>query len=78
MSHFSFLVVDTENQKSVDEWMSPFYEGIEKDRLFGWGVQEVLNYFEKCGINFHDGHVDESNLDEYLEVAKNLHILLRQ
>ena len=45
MSHFSLLVVDTENQKSVDEWMSPFYEGIEKDRLFGWGVQEVLNYF---------------------------------
>ena len=74
MSHFSLLVVDTENQKSVDEWMSPFYEGIEKDRLFGWGVQEALNYFEKCGINFHDGHVDESNLDEYLEVAKNLHI----
>lgn len=74
MSHFSLLVVDTENQKSVAEWMSPFYEGIEKDRLFSWSVQDVLNYFEKCGVNFHDGHVDESNLDEYLEVAKNLHI----
>ena len=74
MSHFTVLVVDTNNEKSVDEWMEPFYEGLEKDRLFSWSVQEVLNYFEKCGINFHDGHVDESNLDEYLEVAKNLHI----
>lgn len=33
MSHFTVLVVDTNNEKSVDEWMEPFYEGLEKDRM---------------------------------------------
>lgn len=33
MSHFTVLVVDTKNEKSVDEWMEPFYEGLEKDRI---------------------------------------------
>lgn len=41
MSHFTVLVVDTNNEKSVDEWMEPFYEGLEKDRISDWGVQDT-------------------------------------
>ena len=72
MSHFSLLVVDTENKKSVDEWMTPFYEGLEKDRRIDWTVQDVLDYFKKENVDFPYDHVDESNLDKYLEIAKEL------
>lgn len=72
MSHFSLLVVDTENKKSVDEWMTPFYEGLEKDRRIDWTVQDVLGYFKKENVDFLYDHVDESNLDKYLEIAKEL------
>lgn len=72
MSHFSLLVVDTENKKSVDEWMTPFYEGLEKDRRIDWTVQDVLGYFKKENVDFPYDHVDESNLDKYLEIAKEL------
>lgn len=72
MSHFSLLVVDTENKKSVDEWMTPFYEGLEKDRRIDWTVQDVLGYFKKENVDFPYDHVDEFNLDKYLEIAKEL------
>ena len=72
MSHFTVLVVDTKNEKSVDEWMEPFYEGLEKDRMIDWTVQDVLNYFKKENVDFPYDHVDESNLQEYLERAEEL------
>ena len=72
MSHFTVLVVDTENQKSVDDWMEPFYEGLEEDRLLDWSVQDVLKYFKEHSIDFPYDHVDESNLVEYLERAEEL------
>lgn len=72
MSHFTVLVVDTKNEKSVDEWMEPFYEGLEKDRMSDWTVQEVLDYFKKENVDFPYDHVDESNMIEYLERAEEL------
>lgn len=72
MSHFTVLVVDTNNEKSVDEWMEPFYEGLEKDRMSDWTVQDVLNYFKKENVDFPYDHVDESNMAEYLERAEEL------
>lgn len=72
MSHFTVLVVDTENKKSVDDWMEPFYEGLEQDRMSDWTVQEVLDYFKKENVDFPYDHVDESNLEEYLERAEEL------
>lgn len=72
MSHFTVLVVDTKNEKSVDEWMEPFYEGLEKDRMSDWTVQDVLNYFKKENVDFPYDHVDESNMAEYLERAEEL------
>ena len=72
MSHFTVLVVDTNNEKSVDEWMEPFYEGLEKDRMIDWTVQDVLNYFKEHNVDFPYDHVDESNLVEYLERAEEL------
>lgn len=72
MSHFTVLVIDTKNEKSVDEWMDPFFEGIEKDRIVDWTVQDVLGYFKKENVDFPYDHVDESNLDKYLEIAKEL------
>lgn len=72
MSHFTVLVVDTENQKSVDDWMEPFYEGLEEDRLLDWSVQDVLKYFKEHNVDFPYDHVDESNLVEYLERAEEL------
>ena len=72
MSHFTVLVVDTKNKKSVDEWMDPFFEGIEKDRIVDWTVQDVLDYFKKENVDFPYNHVDESNLQEYLERAEEL------
>lgn len=72
MSHFTVLVVDTENTKSVDEWMEPFYEGLEEDRLLDWSVQDVLKYFKEHSVDFPYDHVDESNLVEYLERAEEL------
>lgn len=72
MSHFTVLVVDTNNEKSVDEWMEPFYEGLEKDRISDWTVQEVLDYFKKENVDFPYDHVDESNMAEYLERAEEL------
>ena len=72
MSHFTVLVVDTKNEKSVDEWMEPFYEGLEKDRMSNWTVQDVLNYFKKENVDFPYDHVDESNMAEYLERAEEL------
>lgn len=72
MSHFTVLVVDTNNEKSVDEWMEPFYEGLEKDRLLDWSVQDVLKYFKEHNVDFPYDHVDESNFVEYLERAKEL------
>lgn len=72
MSHFTVLVVDTKNEKSVDEWMDPFFEGIEKDRIIDWTVQDVLDYFKKENVDFPYDHVDESNLVEYLERAEEL------
>jgi hypothetical protein len=72
MSHFTVLVVDTHNEQSVDEWMEPFYEGLEQDRMSDWTVQEVLDYFKKENVNFPYDHVDESNLVEYLERAEEL------
>lgn len=72
MSHFTVLVVDTKNEKSVDEWMEPFYEGLEKDRMIDWTVQDVLNYFKKENVDFPYDHVDKSNLQEYLERAEEL------
>lgn len=72
MSHFTVLVVDTNNEKSVDEWMEPFYEGLEKDRISDWGVQDVLKYFKEHNVDFPYDYVDESNLVEYLERAEEL------
>lgn len=72
MSHFTVLVVDTKNEKSVDEWMGPFFEGIEKDRIIDWTVQDVLDYFKKENVDFPYDHVDESNMIEYLERAEEL------
>lgn len=72
MSHFTVLVVDTKNEKSVDEWMDPFFEGIEKDRIIDWAVQNVLDYFKKENVDFPYDHVDESNMIEYLERAEEL------
>lgn len=72
MSHFTVLVVDTENKKSVDEWLWPFYEGLEKDRIIDWNVQEVLKYFKKKNIDFPYNSVDETNIEQYLELAKEL------
>lgn len=72
MSHFTVLVVDTKNEKSVDEWMDPFFEGIEKDRIIDWTVQDVLDYFKKENVDFPYDHVDESNMIEYLERAEEL------
>lgn len=72
MSHFTVLVVDTNNEKSVDEWMEPFYEGLEKDRIIDWTVQDVLDYFKKENVDFPYDHVDESNMIEYLERAEEL------
>lgn len=72
MSHFIVLVVDTKNEKSVDEWMDPFFEGIEKDRIVDWTVQDVLKYFKEHSVDFPYDHVDESNLVEYLERAEEL------
>ena len=76
MSHFTVLVVDTNNEKSVDEWMEPFYEGIEKDRIIDWTVQDVLDYFKKENVDFPYDHVDESNMIEYLERAEDLDLSL--
>lgn len=72
MSHFTVLVVDTKNEKSVDEWMDPFFEGLEKDRIVDWTVQDVLDYFKKENVDFPYDHVDESNMIEYLERAEEL------
>lgn len=72
MSHFTVLVVDTKNEKSVDEWMEPFYEGLEEDRLLDWSVQDVLKYFKEHNVDFPYDYVDESNLVEYLERAEEL------
>lgn len=72
MSHFTVLVVDTKNEKSVDEWMDPFFEGLEEDRLLDWSVQDVLKYFKEHNVDFPYDHVDESNLVEYLERAEEL------
>lgn len=72
MSHFTVLVVDTKNEKTVDDWMEPFYEGLEEDRLLDWSVQDVLKYFEEHNIDFPYDYVDESNLVEYLERAEEL------
>lgn len=72
MSHFTVLVVDTKNEKSVDEWMDPFFEGIEKDRIVDWTVQDVLDYFKKENVDFPYDYVDKSNMIEYLERAEEL------
>lgn len=72
MSHFTVLVVDTKNEKAVDEWMDPFFKGIEKDRIIYQTVQDVLDYFKKENVDFPYDHVDESNLIEYLERAEEL------
>lgn len=71
MSHFTVLVVDTENQKSVDDWMEPFYEGLEKDRISDWGVQDTLKYLKDHNVDFPYDYVNETNLEEYLAVVKN-------
>jgi len=52
--------------------MEPFYEGLEKDRMPDWTVQDVLNYFKKENVDFPYDHVDESNMAEYLERAEEL------
>ena len=71
MSHFTVLVVDTNNEKSVDEWMEPFYEGLEKDRISDWGVQDTLKYLKDNNVDFPYDYVNETNLEEYLAVVKN-------
>lgn len=71
MSHFTVLVVDTNNEKSVDEWMEPFYEGLEKDRISDWGVQDTLKYLKDHNVYFPYDYVNETNLEEYLAVVKN-------
>ena len=71
MSHFTVLVVDTNNEKSVDEWMEPFYEGLEKDRISDWGVQDTLKYLKDRNVDFPYDYVNETNLEEYLAVVKN-------
>ena len=71
MSHFTVLVVDTKNEKSVDEWMEPFYEGLEKDRISDWGVQDTLKYLKDHNADFPYDYVNETNLEEYLAVVKN-------
>ena len=71
MSHFTVLVVDTKNEKSVDEWMEPFYEGLEKDRISDWGVQDTLKYLKDHNVDFPYDYVNETNLEEYLAVVKN-------
>ena len=71
MSHFTVLVVDTNNEKSVDEWMEPFYEGLEKDRTSDWGVQDTLKYLKDNNVDFPYDYVNETNLEEYLAVVKN-------
>ena len=70
MSHFTVLVVDTNNEKSVDEWMEPFYEGLEKDRISDWGVQDTLKYLKDHNVDFPYDYVNETNLEEYLAVVK--------
>lgn len=71
MSHFTVLVVDTNNEKSVDKWMEPFYEGLEKDRISDWGVQDTLKYLKDHNVDFPYDYVNETNLEEYLAVVKN-------
>lgn len=71
MSHFTVLVVDTKNEKLVDEWMEPFYEGLEKDRISDWGVQDTLKYLKDHNVDFPYDYVNETNLEEYLAVVKN-------
>ena len=71
MSHFTVLVVDTNNEKSVDEWMEPFYDGLEKDRISDWGVQDTLKYLKDHNVDFPYDYVNETNLEEYLAVVKN-------
>ena len=71
MLHFTVLVVDTNNEKSVDEWMEPFYEGLEKDRISDWGVQDTLKYLKDHNVDFPYDYVNETNLEEYLAVVKN-------
>ncbi len=71
MSHFTVLVVDTNNEKSVDEWMEPFYEGLEKDRISDWGVQDTLKYLKDHNVDFPYDYVNETNLEEYLAIVKN-------
>ena len=71
MSHFTVLVVDTKNEKSVDEWMEPFYEDLEKDRISDWGVQDTLKYLKDHNVDFPYDYVNETNLEEYLAVVKN-------
>ena len=71
MSHFTVLVVDTENTKSVDEWMEPFCEDLERDRISDWGVQDTLKYLKDHNVDFPYDYVNETNLEEYLAVVKN-------
>ena len=71
MSHFTVLVVDTNNERSVDEWMEPFYEGLEKDRISDWGVQDTLKYLKDHNVDFPYDYVNETNLEEYLAIVKN-------
>lgn len=71
MSHFTVLVIDTNNEKSVDEWMEPFYEGLEKDRISDCGVQDTLKYLKDHNVDFPYDYVNETNLEEYLAVVKN-------
>ena len=71
MSHFTVLVVDTKNEKLVDDWMEPFYEGLEKDRISDWGVQDTLKYLKDHNVDFPYDYVNETNLEEYLAVVKN-------
>lgn len=71
MSHFTVLVVDTNNEMSVDEWMEPFYEGLEKDRISDWGVQDTLKYLKDNNVDFPYDYVNETNLEEYLAIVKN-------
>lgn len=71
MSHFTVLVVDTKNEKSVDEWMEPFYEGLEKDRISDCSVQDTLKYLKDHNVDFPYDYVNETNLEEYLAVVKN-------
>ena len=71
MSHFTVLVVDTKNEKSVEEWLEPFDECLEKDRISDWGVQDTLKYLKDHNVDFPYDYVNETNLEEYLAVVKN-------